>query len=461
MPIIASYIVPHPPLIIPEVGKGAESSVQLTVNAYDKAMKEVADLKPDVIILTSPHAPAYADYFQISGGEWGKATFDKFGAPEVEVGADYDVHFIKTLTRICREADFPAGVLGGEGQTLDHGTMVPLYYLQRYTKDIPIVRIGLSALSPLEHYRLGMYIKDAVDHLNRNAVFIASGDLSHKLTPDGPYGFDPDGPRFDKVIMELLEEAKFDKLLEFDPGLAKRAAECGLKSFQILAGALDRTAVKAKKCSYQGVTGVGYGIVSFKSPRENERRNFAEKLIAKRKASIDAARAAEDPYVHLARMAIENYLSTGEYILPGEGLPDEIRANRAGVFVSIKKEGDLRGCIGTFHPTQDNIGGEIIANAVAAAIEDPRFPPVKKSELDDLLYSVDVLSEPEMASGIDDLDPKIYGVIVEARNRRGLLLPDLEGIADAEEQVRIARQKGGIAPDEEIRLWRFTVERHR
>ena len=343
MPIIASYVVPHPPLLVPEVGKGAETMIQTTVNAYDKAMKEVADLKPDVIILTSPHAPAYADYFQISGGEWGKATFEKFGAPEVEVGADYDVNLIKALVRICREIDFPAGILGGEGQTLDHGTMVPLYCLQRYTKDIPIVRIGLSALSSLEHYQMGMHIKEAVEHLHRNAVFIASGDLSHKLKPDGPYGFDADGPRFDKLVMGLLEEAKFDKLLEFDLSFAKRAAECGLKSFQIMAGALDRTAVKPKVLSYQGVTGVGYGIVSFKSPRENERRNFAEKLIAKRKAAIDAARAAEDPYVHLARMAIENYLSTGEHILPGEGLPDEIKTETAGVFVSLKKEGELRG----------------------------------------------------------------------------------------------------------------------
>lgn len=461
MPITASYVVPHPPLLIPAVGKGQEMTLQTTVNAYDKVMREVADLKPDVIIITSPHAPAYADYFQISGGEWGKATFEKFGAPEIEIGADYDVNLIKTLVRICRESDFPAGILGGEGQTLDHGTMIPLYYLQKYTKDIPIVRIGLSALSSLEHYEMGMRIKEAVEHLNRNAVFIASGDLSHKLKPDGPYGFDADGPRFDKRIMSLLEEAKFDKLIEFDLSFAKRAAECGLKSFQIMAGALDRTAIKPKIRSYQGITGVGYGIVSFKSPRENERRNFAEKLIAKRKAAIDAARAAEDPYVHLARMAVENYLATGEYILPGEGLPDEMKTATAGIFVSLKKDGELRGCMGTFSPTQANIGSEIIANAVTAALEDPRFPPVKKSELADILYSVDVLSEPEMISHRNALDPKIYGIIVEARNRRGLLLPDLEGIATVEEQIKIARQKGGISPDEDIRLWRFTVERHR
>lgn len=461
MPILASYVVPHPPLIIPAVGKGAEQKVQLTIQAYDKAMKEVSDLAPDVIILLTPHAPMYADYFQISSGDWGKATFEKFGAPEVEVGADYDVNFVKALTKLARDNDFPAGILGGDGQRLDHGTMVPLYFLQTYTKEIPIVRIGLSSLSPIEHYQLGVYIQETVEKLGRRAVVIASGDLSHKTAVDGPYGFCPEGVQFDKYVMKYLEEADFAKLLEIDPSLASKAAECGLKSFWVMAGALDRTAVKAKKLSYQGVTGVGYGIVSFKTVREDARRNFGERYLAKKDAAIAAARAGEDAYVQLARTAVETYLRTGDYILAPKDAPPEMLEEQAGVFVSIKKDGELRGCIGTFAPAQAMIANEIIANAVSAAIEDPRFPPVKKKELDELWYSVDVLSEPEHVSDVKDLDPSVYGIIVEARNRRGLLLPDLPGLTDVDEQIKEARRKGGIGMDEEIRMWRFTVERHK
>ena len=151
---------------------------------------------------------------------------------------------------------------------------------------------------------------------------------------------------------------------------------------------------------------------------------------------------------------------TGQYASLPEDLPEEMQG-RAGVFVSLKKDGELRGCIGTFHPTQKDIAEEILYNAVAAAINDPRFSPLKEEELPDIVYSVDVLTEPELiGDAAKDLDVKRYGVIVEARGRKGLLLPDLEGVETVEEQLKIARKKGGIAEDDDVRIWRFEVERH-
>ena len=152
-------------------------------------------------------------------------------------------------------------------------------------------------------------------------------------------------------------------------------------------------------------------------------------------------------------------VTTGKPPERPQGLPSEM-TERAGVFVSLKKDGELRGCIGTFEPTAKNIAEEILQNAVSAALRDPRFPPVRAEELDALVYSVDVLAEPELVSSADDLDVKKYGVIVEYRARKGLLLPDLAGVDTVEEQLRIARQKGGIPEDAPIRIWRFTVERH-
>ncbi|MBA7526089.1 hypothetical protein ES705_18249 [subsurface metagenome] len=168
----------------------------------------------------------------------------------------------------------------------------------------------------------------------------------------------------------------------------------------------------------------------------------------------------ESKYVKLARETIENYIKQGKIIAPPLHLPKEMINKKAGVFVSLKKFGNLRGCIGTFMSTQENIAQEIIKNAISAAIEDPRFSPVTISELGDLIISVDVLSPPEEISDISELDPKKYGVVVSSGYKKGLLLPDLEGVDKAEEQVDIARRKAGIYPDEKVKLYRFEVKRY-
>ena len=163
------------------------------------------------------------------------------------------------------------------------------------------------------------------------------------------------------------------------------------------------------------------------------------------------------PIVKLAKEAVEGYVRHGKLLRPTE-LTAEMKG-RAGVFVSIKKRGELRGCIGTFAPTRSNIAEEVVVNAISSATQDPRFLPVEPSELDDLEYSVDVLTEPEPVKSVAQLDPKKYGVIVECGFGRGLLLPDLEGVDSVEEQIRICRAKAGISAEEPIRLYRFGVKR--
>jgi len=168
----------------------------------------------------------------------------------------------------------------------------------------------------------------------------------------------------------------------------------------------------------------------------------------------------ESAYVKLARETIENYIKQGKMITPPLGLPEEMINQKAGVFVSLKKFGDLRGCIGTFMPTQENIAQEIIRNAISAAVDDPRFSPVNASELEDLSISVDVLSAPEEVKDISQLDPRKYGVIVSSGYKKGLLLPDLEGVDTVEYQINIAKRKAGIYPDEKVKLYRFEVKRY-
>jgi len=167
-----------------------------------------------------------------------------------------------------------------------------------------------------------------------------------------------------------------------------------------------------------------------------------------------------NPLVELAKKSIEAYVKEKKIINPPDKLADEMKG-RAGVFVSLKKKGNLRGCIGTFAPTCDNIAQEVIRNAIESATSDPRFPPVTKDEIPELEISVDVLTEPQKVSSIEDLDAKRFGVIVKSEMRRGLLLPDLAGVNTPEEQIKICRRKAGIGEDEPVELYKFEVRRYK
>ncbi len=461
MAIPGAVIVPHPPLIIPTVGRGQEREVQATIKAYRRAAEQVSAWGPEVLIITSPHQVMYADYFHISPGRGASGDMSAFGAAQTKLTVKYDGGLRAEAVRRAEAAGLRAGTLGERDPALDHGTFLPLYFLQEAGVDCPILRMGLSGFSPLDHYRLGQCIKQAVDALGRRAVFVASGDLSHKLRDDGPYGFAPEGPVFDRQITEAMAAGDFLRFLTIDPALCDRAAECGLRSFQVMAGALDGLAVDAKVLSYEGVTGVGYGVAVFTVTGPDEGRRFGEQCAEQERARLAEKKASEDPWVRLARLSLETFVRTGKRLerLP-DGLPDGMTNRAAGAFVSLHVHGQLRGCIGTTGPTTESVAWEIVQNAVSACARDPRFPPVTVSELDSLEYSVDVLGQPESISSAAELDVKKYGVIVSCGGRRGLLLPDLEGVDTVEQQIDIARQKGGISSRERYALERFEVVRH-
>ncbi len=427
MSIVGGIMVPHPPLIVPEVGGGRESEIVKTSDAYRKAAAFAASLRPDSLIITSPHTVMYGDYFHISPGTSASGDLSRFGAPEVSIETDYDTELVAGICSLAGERGIHAGTLGERDPSLDHGTLVPLYFLRKAFEDaglindarprLRIVRIGLSGFSLSDHYRLGIAIKDAVEKLGRRAVFVASGDLSHKLKDYGPYGFAEEGPVYDERIMRVMGSASFGELLDFDENFCGRAAECG------------------------------------------HRRCFLDEFERILQEKIAEQRRAEDPYVSLARMTIEKHIRGETPVMP-DGLPPEMTGRRAGVFVSLHRLGKLRGCIGTILPVTGSIAEEIMRNAVCAATEDPRFPPVEPDELALLEYSVDVLSEPESIESESELDPKKYGVIVESRGRRGLLLPDLDGVDTPEQQIAISKRKAGIGDGEKVSLKRFTVTRH-
>lgn len=459
MSITAAYIVPHPPLIVPEVGRGQEKAIQTTIDSYHMVARQIAEIKPDTIILTSPHSVMYADYIHISPGKDAQGSLKQFGAPAM-VYVDYDAALVDELCRLCDAADFPAGTLGERDPALDHGTLVPLHFVNLYYTGYQLVRCSISGLSRQEHYRFGMMIQQTVDKLGRNTVFIASGDLSHKLTADGPYGFAAEGPELDAKLTGIMRSGNFSEFFELDSVLCERGAECGLGSFITMAGALDQKAVEIQFFSYEGPFGVGYAVCGYRARGDAPDHDFLAQNVAEARRRLQSLRVSEDACVRLARQTLEHYVATGKLPKVPDDLPDTLRNERAGVFVSIKKNGQLRGCIGTTEPTQPSIAEEIMQSAVSSGTRDSRFMPVRKDELADLVYSVDVLSPAESIGNANLLDVHRYGVIVTSGRKRGLLLPNLEGVDTVEDQIRIASEKAGIRPGEVYTLKRFEVVRH-
>ena len=269
MGIVAAYAVPHPPLIVPSVGRGEEKAIPATIDAYREVACRIARHEPETIILSSPHAPLYRDCFFIAGGASSYGDMSRFGVREIGIRAYHDTDFVAYAMQAARTRHIPLVSDDWYSKEIDHGTYVPLHFINECVRDYRLVRVGLSALPPRDHKALGQALAHVADVLDRRSVFVASGDLSHKLALDGPYGFAEEGPQFDRQIAHIFESGNLDSLFSFDEGFCDAAAECGLRSFQIMAGALDGMKVSSELLSYEGPFGVGYGVVALEPLEES------------------------------------------------------------------------------------------------------------------------------------------------------------------------------------------------
>ncbi|MDO4501739.1 MAG: AmmeMemoRadiSam system protein A [Coriobacteriia bacterium] len=473
MPITAAFAVPHPPLIIPAVGRGGERKIARTVSAYERVADQVVAHMPEVVIVSSPHAPAYSDAFYVSSGAAESGSMARFGAPQERIQAMHDQNLAQEVARLAQQAGIPVAAGGPRDAEMDHGTFIPLWFVDRALEragfgpgNYLLLRVGLSGLDLESHRAFGRVIAQAVSNLGRRAVFLASGDLAHALKPDGPYGFAPEAPEYDRLITHAFDGAAGGTLEElfapaFTPAFCNAAGDCGHRSFLIMHGALGPD-WRPELLSYEGPFGVGYMVAQLSPEPADAAASTEPQAGGESAAGSDAAAepdATPDPLVALARASVEHYVRTGRPLPLPADLPSELTNRRAGAFVSLHTS-DLRGCIGAIEPTKATLAEEIIANGVAACSKDPRFPAVTEDELDLISYSVDVLGAAEPIDGLDQLDPQRYGVIVTSGWRRGLLLPALEGVDTAELQVQIARSKAGIGPHEAVQLERFEVVRH-
>jgi len=466
MPVVFGGICPHPPIMVPEVGRERAGEVLSSQQAMLELGRRVKNSGADALVMISPHAPVFRDAVAINVQPRLKGSLREFGAASVSFDLE---NFLELAGEIAGQA----GAMGittvqlnekltrryQAGLELDHGFMVPLSFILRAVVKLPLVAVSMGFMPYERLYAFGVAVQKAADQLNKNVAVLASGDLSHRLTKDAPAGYDPRGAEFDREMVALVKRGDIEGILRLDEELVERAGECGLRPIIMMFGALDGFNLQVDVLSYEGPFGVGY-LVAALTPREpSPGRILLEKLQAQQKVNLDERKSKESYLVRLARRTLERYYATGKIEAPTEEIPAQY-LKQAGTFVSLKKHGQLRGCIGTILPQYKNVIEEVVHNAISAATRDPRFAPVRKEELAELTISVDVLSEPEPAKGLSELDPRKYGVVVRSGGRSGVLLPDLEGINTAAEQVAIAMQKAGINPGEPVELYRFTVERH-
>lgn len=439
MSVLGAYLLPHPPILIPEVGGNRRFEAKETLVAIEKVRMDLQELKPDTIVVLTPHHHFYADYFHVSPGEAATGSLAAFGASQVHLNVKYDTAFIERIDKAAADLAFPCGTKGEKEKMLDHGSMVPLLQILPTDFQGKIVRICVSGLNPKMHFRLGELLRDLAEKIDQRILLLASADLSHRCSQESPYGYDSAGPQFDQQITQAISDGNMSSVVKIDPSLARAAGECGWRSLQVLAGYLDQRSYESKLLSYECPFGIGYAVAIFHQVEQMNELNPSS----------------------FARQALKMYLEEGRHFSPVITRKVGWMEDRKGAFVSIKNNGELRGCIGTIEPVQDNTIQEIIENAIAAGTRDPRFKPISKDELEGLEISVDLLDKAEVIPDETFLDPKIYGVIVVQGRRRGVLLPDLEGIDSPEKQLNIAMRKGGIEPMLPYQIYRFKVVRYR
>jgi AmmeMemoRadiSam system protein A len=457
---INGYIMPHPPIILPEIGRGEEKKASATIEGCRKIAREIEAEKPGTIVVITPHGPVFRDAVCINAGKTLAGNLGRFGQRDMEFSYQNDIELMEEFCERLDAASIEVVINDRNSshhyhldKELDHGVLVPLYFINERLEEFKLIHLTYGTLGPEKLYNCGIALREAIEKTGRKAVVIASSDLSHRLRDDGPYDFNADGPVYDKMVADALRKGDFSEFLAIDEKIQNNAGECGHRSITILLGIYENRRTSQTVHSYEGPFGVGYLTASLVDEGPGAISSMDKYIRRMAEAKTEAGKN-ESEYVKLARRTIEEYVKYG-YIIN----PDKKSEMKKGVFVSIKKHGSLRGCIGTISPTASCVEKEIINNAISAATRDPRFNPIEEWELDDLEISVDLLHEPEPIESIDELNVIEYGVIVRSGYKSGLLLPNLEGIDTVEEQVEIALRKAGIHDNEKYEMERFKVER--
>jgi AmmeMemoRadiSam system protein A len=412
------------------------------------AAEWVMGSRPEALVLISPHSPRRQRAFGVWAGEELHGSFAPFHAPDAQVSLSNDTQLANAIIAAAKVRGLETWMI--DDQPLDHGALVPLWFLARAGWAGPTVILSLNYPGGGGLVELGEAIATAAGASHRRMAVVASGDMSHCLTPEAPCGFHPQAKQFDETLIRLLSEGDYHKIEKINPGLREQAAEDAVDSTLVAAAAAGWRSAGHKVLNYEGPFGVGYGVAIL----------FLENSNPADSRPISADVASQDGAVlcRLARQSATVALR-GSSEPPPPATGQYLSAQR-GVFVTLhERGGKLRGCAGTILPTCASVVAETWHSARLAAFQDPRFVPVQARELPNLHFEVSLLHSMETISSVDELDPARYGLIVSTEDgRRGLLLPGLADIKTAAQQLDIACKKGWIEPDETMKLQRFQVD---
>ena len=349
---------------MPGIGRGRQLQANPTVEAVKRAAKEIGKDKPSTVILSTPHAPSFRDFVYLHDSEILSGDFAAFGSPELK----FTYHNNKELYSLISEKASLYGISAGGlsaslkkqygiSDHLDHGALVPLCFIEKELEDFRLVCISTPFLTLPELYEFGKCIREAVSETDERVVFVASGDLSHRLTEDAPAGYNPKGKEYDEYLVDKIRNGDIQGLLKTEENFLEKAGECGTRSIAMMYGALHGEKLNSEIYSYEGPFGVGYLIAKI-NVLEGKESDPEEKALS------GGDDRMESDYVKLARETLETYVKNHKKLDIPEWAPPEFKTKRAGVFVSLKKHGMLRGCIGTIGPVRVNIAEEIINNAI-------------------------------------------------------------------------------------------------
>lgn len=443
--IVFAGLAPHAPILIPGVGGQDREAALSTTASLSEWAHRVLGTEPETLVVLSPHTPRRSGALGLWRSSWLRGSFARFGSFDEGVELPLDAVLADEIEREGRRRGLRFWHV--HEVSLDHGALVPLWYLASAGWNGPVVVVGLSDLGAEEDRLLGQALAAASISTGRRFAVLASGDMSHRLKPTAPCGFDPRARNFDKTFVELLRGRDYERLGRIDRDLRELAAEDVVDSSLVAVAACCGDFRGSEVLSYEGPFGVGYCVAVFLSRAASSEEKGCSEEPGSKLSDLPA----------LARRAINEYFSGRK--VPPEGLKASGALGEQGcVFVTLhqKKDGALRGCIGTLRPQEPNLARETWINALSAAFQDPRFKSLRREELDDTHISVTILGAMEPVRGLGELDPSAFGVVVSSEDgRRGVLLPGIAGVDTAMQQVSIARRKAGIAPDEAVRLERF------
>ena len=439
MTVVFGGLTPHAPVLIPDIGRHDLLKLNQTVSAMKELARQVVRQEPDVIVIVTPHGKANGDAFGVLGREWLLGDFARYRAPQIALDAPGDPVVAAAIRDLVEAADLPIVQLDrAQPVPLDYGVTVPLYYLQKAGYNGSIVPVTVSHGSREDHRAFGRAIAQAVSGLGKSTVLLASGDLSHKLTPNAPAGYAPEGARFDELLVKLLGGGDWDQIFEMDESLWKNAGECGYRALLVLLGALEKSMPRAQMLAYEGPFGVGYATAAIE---------------------VDEPEQQDDAFnpAGFARQVIDTYLQTDR--LPPA--PAHFPAEPQGCFVCLRRDGQFAVCVGSVVPGEDTLAKEIARHALRAV---QQYAERHEMNIDEVIhhlgFTVDLLSDLEPVEQLSDLDPKVYGLVVAGKGRQGVVLPDLEAVETPEQQLELAMRKAGLAEGDAYTMERFRVERH-